>query len=119
MTELSYRKANEADLPTIIEFLADDRLGSSRESADPEAMIRYRAAFAEIASDPNQFLCVVEDGEEVVGTFQLSFISGLSRGGANVRRSNLSASQADGEARRSGKPCLPGPWTTAAGKGVP
>lgn len=82
MTELSYRKANEADLPTIIEFLADDRLGSSRESADPEAMIRYRAAFAEIASDPNQFLCVVEDGEEVVGTFQLSFISGLSRGGA-------------------------------------
>jgi ribosomal protein S18 acetylase RimI-like enzyme len=82
VAELSYRRASEADLPTIIDLLADDTLGSSRKGTGPGAMIRYREAFLQIASDPNQFLCVVEDGDEVVGTFQLSFIPGLSRGGA-------------------------------------
>ncbi len=50
---------------------------------------RYRDAFSEIDADPNQFLCVVEDGRRIVGTLQLSFIPGLSREGA--RRGQIEA----------------------------
>jgi GNAT superfamily N-acetyltransferase len=79
---LIFRRASEADLEAIVELLADDVLGSSREATDPEAGARYRQAFREIDADPNQFLCVAEEGGEVVGTLQLTFIPGLSRGGA-------------------------------------
>lgn len=48
MPELSYRRAVEADLPAIIALLADDILGSSRESRTPEVLCQYRDAFAEI-----------------------------------------------------------------------
>ncbi|TDK29875.1 GNAT family N-acetyltransferase [Rhizobium deserti] len=88
---LIFRRAVEADLKAIIELLADDVLGSSREAIGGAIDARYRAAFKEIEADPKQFLCVVEDGHtrEVVGTFQLTFIPGLSRGGA--KRSQIEA----------------------------
>ncbi|MFC3613925.1 GNAT family N-acetyltransferase [Lutimaribacter marinistellae] len=82
MTELRYRRATSADLGSIVAMLADDMLGSSREKAAPEVAESYRRAFAEIDADPNQFLCVVEEGHSIVGTLQLTFIPGLSRGGA-------------------------------------
>jgi len=79
---LTMRAALEADLASIVELLADDDLGAARENASPAGDDCYRAAFAEIEADPNQFLCVVEDGEQIVGTMQLTFIPGLSRSGA-------------------------------------
>lgn len=82
MPELHYRQATETDLSAVVALLADDILGAARESGSAEASAGYRAAFAEIDADPNQFLCVVEDGAEIVGTFQLTFVPGLSRGGA-------------------------------------
>ncbi|PWJ17495.1 GNAT family N-acetyltransferase [Jannaschia seohaensis] len=82
MAELRYRRATEADLSAIVALLADDVLGASRESASSGVDAPYRTAFAEIDADPNQFLCVVEDGGEIVGTLQLTFIPGLSRNGA-------------------------------------
>ncbi|MFP1631945.1 N-acetyltransferase family protein [Zhengella sp. ZM62] len=82
MDKLCFRRATAADLGAIVTMLADDMLGVSRESASPAVDDRYRAAFAEIDADPNQFLCVVEDGQQIVGTLQLTFIPGLSRNGA-------------------------------------
>jgi GNAT superfamily N-acetyltransferase len=82
MAALSYRRAIEADLPAIIALLADDILGSSRERMMPDVSSNYRSAFADIEADPNQFLCVVEDDREIIGTFQLTFIPGLARNGA-------------------------------------
>jgi GNAT superfamily N-acetyltransferase len=82
MPELTYRRALEADLAAIVGLLADDVLGGSREAGTPDALAQYRRAFAEIQDDANQFLCVVEDGGAVVGTFQLTFIPGLSRSGS-------------------------------------
>jgi GNAT superfamily N-acetyltransferase len=76
-----YRRATAADLRAIVAILADDVLGASRETASPAVDDCYRAAFAEIDADPNQFLCVVEDGQQIVGTLQLTFIPGLSRHG--------------------------------------
>ncbi|SEL27611.1 Acetyltransferase (GNAT) family protein [Xaviernesmea oryzae] len=82
MPPLIFRQANEADLPILVRLLADDSLSAQREAAALEDLAPYRAAFQEIAADANQFLCVVEDGEETVGTLQLTIIPGLSRRGA-------------------------------------
>lgn len=78
---LIFRKAVEADLPTIVSMLIDDDLGAYRE-AGPEDLSSYRRAFLEIDADHKQYLCVVEKGGHIVGTLQLTFIPGLSRGGA-------------------------------------
>jgi len=75
MTEPTTRRATAEDVPAIVALLADDDLGKTREApGDP----CYAEAFAAIAADPNQFLAVVDDGGEVAGCLQLSFIPGLS-----------------------------------------
>jgi GNAT superfamily N-acetyltransferase len=81
MPNLTFRRASEADVPDIIKMLADDKLGASREALGAESLPRYLDAFRAIDADANQFLLVVDDGSEVVGTLQLTFIAGLARGG--------------------------------------
>ncbi|GEM83111.1 MAG: acetyltransferase [Meiothermus sp.] len=76
------RRANRADLPEIVRLLADDPLGQTREAFTSPLPESYYRAFEAIEADPNQFLAVVEQGGRIVGTFQLSFIPGLSRQGA-------------------------------------
>ena len=73
------REATAADVPAVVALLADDPLGAGRESAD---LAPYRAAFAAVDADPAHLLVVAEDDGAVVGTLQLSFLPGLSRGGA-------------------------------------
>lgn len=73
-------RAVRSDLPALVGLLADDVLGSGRESTQ---LAPYEAAFREIDSDPHQFLVVVRDDDDViVGTMQLTVIPGLSRAGA-------------------------------------
>ncbi|WP_426004608.1 GNAT family N-acetyltransferase [Paenarthrobacter sp. NyZ202] len=74
------RRAARADLPQILQLLADDQLGAGRESADELAP--YEAAFDAIDADPAHLLVVGELGGEVVATCQLSFIPDLSRKGS-------------------------------------
>jgi GNAT superfamily N-acetyltransferase len=74
------RRAVEADIPEIVGLLADDSLGAARESLDD--LTPYIDAFRRIDSDPNQYLAVMERSHVIIGTLQLSFISGLSRQGA-------------------------------------
>ena len=97
MAELTFRRATASDLPAIVALLADDMLGAGRETATGELARPYRDAFAEIDADPNQYLCVVEDGPAIVGTLQLSFIPGLSRNGA--RRGQIEAVRIAGDRR--------------------
>jgi GNAT superfamily N-acetyltransferase len=73
------RAATVADLPAIIGLLADDKLGSTRES--PDDLAPYLAAFAEVEADPNQRLIVADRSGEIVGTFQLTYIPGISQRG--------------------------------------
>ncbi|MBB4639572.1 GNAT family N-acetyltransferase [Longimicrobium terrae] len=82
MTEPVIRRATAADLPAIITMLADDALGRKREDPTIPLDARYTDAFHAIDSDPNQLLAVVERAGEVVGTFQLTFLPGLSHRGA-------------------------------------
>jgi ribosomal protein S18 acetylase RimI-like enzyme len=79
MNEPTFRRATAADLEDIVALLADDELGRKREDPDPPLNPRYIDAFAAIDADRNQFLAVVEEGGEIVGCLQLSFIPGLSR----------------------------------------
>ena len=73
------RRAVAADLPAIVALLADDPLGATREGADPAP---YEAAFTAVDADPAHLLVVADDDGAAVGTLQLSFLPGLSRGGA-------------------------------------
>ncbi|WP_103334135.1 GNAT family N-acetyltransferase [Pseudotabrizicola formosa] len=84
---LIFRKARAEDLADIVALLAEDALGQHREAVSD--LTPYRRAFAQIDADPNQFLCVAERAGQVVGTMQLTFIPGLSRGGA--RRGQIEA----------------------------
>ncbi len=79
MADLTYRRARAEDLPAIVGMLADDPLGQTREDASSPLNPKYSDAFAAIDSDHNQYLAVVEDGGEVIGCLQLTFIPGLSR----------------------------------------
>lgn len=79
--DLSFRRAREDDLAAIVDMLADDTLGATREIVTDPVHIDYVRAFAALQADANQFLAVVEDGEGIVGCLQLSFVPGLSRRG--------------------------------------
>lgn len=81
MQPLQFRPAIRADLPSIIELLADDPLGRQRERPGTPLDHRYIDAFAAINADPNQLLAVAMLGEQLAGCLQLSFIPGLSRSG--------------------------------------
>jgi GNAT superfamily N-acetyltransferase len=74
------RRARRGDLPRILALLVDDQLGAVRESADDLAP--YEQAFEAIDADPSHLLVVGELAGEVVATFQLSYLPGLSRKGS-------------------------------------
>lgn len=75
------RPAVGDDLPALLNMLADDVLGQSREDIGPPANPAYQAAFDAIMADPNQLLAVFEQAGSVVGCLQITFIPGLSRVG--------------------------------------
>lgn len=74
------RQARREDVAAIVGMLADDQIGSTRDSADD--LTPYLKAFEEIDADPAQVLIVADDAGEAVGTLQLSIIPGLARKGA-------------------------------------
>ena len=80
--KLVTREAKRADVPSIVHMLAQDQLGSTRETfADPLPEAYYQA-FEQIAADPNNLLLVSVLDNRVVGTLQLTFTASLSyRGG--------------------------------------
>lgn len=57
-------------------------LGEAREQISHPLPSAYLSAFEAIDRDPNQFLAVMVDDRDVIGTLQLTFIAGLSRQGA-------------------------------------
>jgi ribosomal protein S18 acetylase RimI-like enzyme len=76
--ELRYRPATAADLPELVAMVFDDVLGATRESAAPDAMRCYEAAFEAISAQTGNQILVAEDNTGVIGMLQLTFIPGLS-----------------------------------------
>ncbi|TMR30185.1 GNAT family N-acetyltransferase [Actinomadura geliboluensis] len=75
---MTFREATAADLPQIVRLLADDPLGSTRETPGEEIPEAYFTAFAAIEKDPNNTVIVAEVEGELAGTLQLTFIPGLT-----------------------------------------
>ncbi|TJY35924.1 GNAT family N-acetyltransferase [Pontimicrobium aquaticum] len=74
-----FRQATQNDVPAIVEMIADDKLGKTREDFKIPLPSKYYDAFKNINNDSNQELIVVENDKlEVVGTMQLSFIQYLT-----------------------------------------
>ncbi|GIF10260.1 GNAT family N-acetyltransferase [Actinoplanes teichomyceticus] len=81
---MDFRIATRADVPAVLELLADDAISRERGYGTVPAKIddAIWAAFEAIDADPrNELIVAVEDGV-VAGTCQLTYIPGLSRGGA-------------------------------------
>lgn len=79
---LQHRRAKLDDLKEIVSLLADDKLGRTREQAGDEIAQEYLDAFAKIDSDPNQYLMVLENDGEVIGTCHLTLMPSLTFSGA-------------------------------------
>lgn len=82
MNGLTVRDAAIRDVAVVVRMLADDEKGRVREDANGVLDPGYMEAFAAITADPNQRLLVAEQDGAIVGTFQLSFLPGLSFKGA-------------------------------------
>ena len=82
MRDVNVRKMQKADLPLIVQLLADDELGQLRERLQKTPHDDYRRAFTAIDADPSQYLAVFEKNDDIIGCLQISFIPGLSRRGA-------------------------------------
>jgi len=85
MDHIIFRTAHADELVAILGLLADDPLGSQRETITPAGSppaACYVDAFKAITADTNQQLVVAVENEVVIGTLQLSFIPGIARRGA-------------------------------------
>ena len=73
---IRWREALRADVPAIVALLREDALGASREDDDMQS---YLAAFDAMSYEYGNSLIVGEADGRIVATYQLTFISGLSR----------------------------------------
>ncbi len=99
---VTFREARARDLKAIVAMLADDELGRGREA--PDDLDRYSLIFGQIEGDVRNAIVVAEQDGAVVGCFQITFITGLSRRGATralvegVRTAARARGQGIGEA---------------------
>lgn len=73
---LSSRKATINDVSQIVELLLEDDLGQSRENAQNNDA--YLNAFKLIDKDPNQYLMVVEQNNQIIATCHLTIMPSLT-----------------------------------------
>lgn len=92
-----FRQATRDDIARVVAMLADDMLGASRERADHTA---YLAAFDAMRAEGNNLLIVGEDAGELVATYQITFISGISLGAA--RRAQIEGVRVASDTRGKG-----------------
>ena len=76
--DVIFRIARREDVPAIVRMLADDELGSQRESYKEPLPESYYAAFEQLEQDSNHELIVAELNGEVIGTLHLMFLPSLS-----------------------------------------
>lgn len=78
MKIITHRKAKVSDLHQIVALLLEDELGQMRESKSTLLDENYIKAFHRIDSDLNQYLMVVENGDEIMGTCHLTIMPSLT-----------------------------------------
>ena len=82
MFKIVIRKARQEDVPKIVALInrggPDDKPREVLPDILPES---YYTAFERIARDQNAFLMVAESADQIVGTFQLNFLTYLAAKG--------------------------------------
>lgn len=94
---LTFRLATRADVTAVVALLADDVLGRGRESGQLDP---YLAAFDAMQTEGGNQLIVGEAGDQVLATYQLTVMSGLSLSAA--RRAQIEAVRVDASLRGQG-----------------
>ena len=97
---LTLRLAKRDDLPALVGLHAADGLGGHGDVWNAETQPLYEAAFAEIAAHPDHHLYVALSGGQVVGTFMLSRLPGLT--GRGIPHVELRSVQVDQTKRSMG-----------------
>ena len=77
-----FRDAVSTDLPRLVELLADDALGATREDLSRPLNPAYGRNFEAIDRDPNNRLVVAEIDDQLAGMLQLTFIPYLTHTGS-------------------------------------
>jgi len=75
------REATEADLPRLIELIAQLSLAEPVDDARRPLDEAYRRAYGQIAADRRQRLFIVEAGDRLVGCLSLIVVPNLSHQG--------------------------------------
>jgi len=92
--DLKFNLAESSHLESIVRLLADDPLGEKRERFKTPLPRAYFKALDNILNAPNQELMIVTLADEVVGTFQLSFIQYLTyQGGIRAQLEGVRVSK--------------------------
>lgn len=79
---MNFRDANIDDLPTVVELLADDPLGATREEFALPLPEAYMTAFNEILEQRgNRLIVGVDNNETVRACLQLTLIPAIARRG--------------------------------------
>jgi GNAT superfamily N-acetyltransferase len=94
---VAFRVAARDDVPAIVALLQDDHLGAAREGRD---LGPYCAAFDAILREPHNAIIVGEVEGRIVATYQLTLISGLSRGA--TRRAQVESVRVAADLRGGG-----------------
>lgn len=78
--ELTFRRASQDDLETIVALMLQDTLAHKREFPLEKGTLDqcYKDAFRKIEADENHYLMVVECAKELVGTCHLTIIPSLT-----------------------------------------
>ena len=82
-TTYRFRNATTQDIPTLVQMLNDDALGSQREN--PNNLDAYTRAMEIIEQDPHNQILLIESSEpesRVCGMLQLSYLPSLTYQGA-------------------------------------
>ena len=111
---LTFRLATRSDIPAILDMLNDDAITRDRGATAEAEDAAIWAAFEAIDADPRNELIVAADDGAVVGTAQLTFTPGLSRGGAERMTIEAVRVRADQRGRGVGRQLIR--WTLDRGR---
>lgn len=79
---LIIEKARPDDLPAVVALHEADAIAGHGDVWRPETQGAYREALAAIEAHPDHALYVARRGDEVIGSFLLSFLPGITGQGA-------------------------------------
>ena len=102
--DLTFREAEESDLPAVVALLADDYLGKQREDASEPLNPAYLEAFREMRAQGGNRLLVaeteVEGATRIVGSLQFVLLPGVSLKG--MRRAQIEGVRVASDLRGAG-----------------